>query len=349
MIENDWENFFVKSMDEIFLLGSRDENINEKIHETMININSFLFAIPAFIAQKISQEKSENTNKIESIQEYARKEKFPFFIIKSGFIKKSHKIWFKSNRKRFVAGLMLFVIIISTLYVFYGKNWLADQQNILKERNKEFVRNDLLKTVIETQEILNSTFQEIYELNLFPNKKLQAVSLWEKDFQYDFIQSPLFDMHNLYLTFEYHFIVLRKKSDHIKWEKDFTAKIINIELLDANRLLIVTSDGQINCFNRETGFEIWQKKCDFPQDISDRKNMIHQISLEKFKQLDNSMIVIPNKNSISFMNLMNGELIFKYESENEIKFISEYDMLERSLYLIEGEKIIQIKLDVKLS
>jgi len=348
MIGNRWENYFGKSKDEIFLLGSRDENIKVKIYETLINMNSYFFAIPALIAQKIITESHPQKNKIEFIRELARKEKFPYFIFKSVFIKKSHQIWFKSNQKRFVAGSMLFIIILSTLYVFYGKNWLADKQNILQERNKDFVRNELQKKVIETQEILNSTFQEIYELNLFPNKKMNINSLWEKDFEYTFINPPLFDMHNLYLTFEDHFIVLKKKSDTIKWEQHFKGKIINTELLDANRLLIISSDGKITCFNRETGFVIWEKDCDFHKEIQDRKNMIHQISIEKFKQLDNSMIIVPDTRSISFINLMNGETISKYETENEINYISEYDIFERSLYLIEGEKVIQIRLDVKL-
>lgn len=344
VIGKEWRH----SEDELFLLGIKDENFSVKVYEVEFEKNSYFVAIPAHLAKELAEFESRPKKILSQIQLLAQKEIFPYYIIKAkpNLLVPSKK-GYKKLRIRITAAMMLIIIILSTLYVFYGKNWLSDQQNLLRMKNQEFVRNELLEKVITAQEVMNQTLQEVYQLEIFPNQKLELQEATSYQTNDEITYQPLFDMHSLYLVSHDKVFSIRKKIGNLKWERQFDTQIRNMMLIDANRLLIITMDKNLYCLNRETGYQIWQKNSEYEYFSSDSGKKMFQISVNRFKQLESSLILIPGVNKITVINNINGAVISEYQFEKEIQYISEFDLIERSLFIIQQNQIKQIRLEIK--
>ena len=253
------------------------------------------------------------------------------------------------SKKRIIAFIMAIIIIATVAYVFYGKNWLAEQQYIQRQKNSEFLKNELMQKMLDiekqSQEVFNEILNLSYDIELFQKQKISLKKTAEREFDVDLIQMPYFDFKNIYLISSNKLFVLSKDLETIKWKKKFKEKLINIELLDANRVLVLTEQRKAICLYRDTGKEIWVKQL---KTLPIAKfNSIFQISLNKFKQLDRSIIVVFSENEIELIENITGTSLIVYKSENKIDHLSDFDILEKCIYFIEGNKISKLIFDVK--
>lgn len=252
-------------------------------------------------------------------------------------------------KKRIIAVIMAVIIIMTVIYVFYGKNWLAEQQYIQRQRNSEFMKNELMQKMLDiekqSQEVLNEILNLSYDIELFQKQKIKLEKTGERLFETNLIQKPDFDYKNLYLISSNKLFVLSKDLERIKWEKQFGEGLVDIKLLDANRILVLTMQKEAICLNRDNGKEIWVKELKTLPMVRD--NSILQISLNKFKQLDRSIILMFSKNEIELIDNITGTSLTVYESENRIDYLSDFDIMEKCIYFIEGNKISKLVFNVK--
>ena len=345
IIGEKWEHFSVKSANELNLLGSKDKNIPVKIHKISLQKNSYLLAIPSDIAENLIQFKEKPKKLLGQIQLISQKEDFPFFVLKTRpSLTISKKPFLKNFRTRLIAVILLLIIITSTLYVFYGKNWLAEQQYLLQTRNEEFIRNELLEKMVETQETLNQTLQEMYDFELFPNQELEYTEAMTYKFNHTITTKPFFDLRSIYYGSENTLHCVKKNNVELRWQKHFKSSIHQLILVDANRILVILSD-KMKCLNRETGLLLWEKQFKFQEIV--QKPSPYQISLNRFKQLDNSIIFIPQSHGFTLINNLSSEIILQYESDQEINFVSDFDQMEKALYIVQDNTLRQIKIGLK--
>jgi len=249
-----------------------------------------------------------------------------------------------------IAVMMSIIIILSVVYVFYGKNWFADQQHLLKQKNREFRQNELMDTLLKLQEqgqeTLNEIFQQNLELEIFPHQKITMRKNWTQNIPFFPTLKPFFDYKMIYLVSDNKIITLKKKTQKKCWEIILMNKIVNLELLDANRLLLILENREILCLNRDSGETIWTKKCDIEINRPEEPKTAFQISLDKFKRLDSSLILLHSKDSVTLLNTIKGDSIFTYRSDTKIDLISDFDLLEKCIYIIENKRISKISIDV---
>jgi len=253
------------------------------------------------------------------------------------------------TKKRIIAFLMALIILTTVAYVFFGKNWLAEQQYIQRQKNSEFLKNELMQKMLDiekqSQEVLNEILHLSYDIELFQKQKIKLEKTAEKVFETNLIQIPYYDYKSIYLISLNQLYVLSKDLERIKWNKIFKEELIDIELLDANRILVLTKQKKAICLNRDTGKEIWVKQLEtFP--IS-KKSSIFQISLNKFKQLDSSIILMSSENKIELIENITGNTLVVYNSENKIDHLSDFDILEKCIYFIESNKLSKLVFEVK--
>lgn len=253
------------------------------------------------------------------------------------------------TKKRIIAFIMALIIIITIAYVFFGKNWLAEQQYIQRQRNNEFLKNELMQKMLEIEEQSQELFIELlnlsYDIELFQKQEINLEKTTEIVFDVNIEQKPYFDYKNLYLISYNKLFVLSKDMEKIKWEKKFEEELIDLELLDANRILVLTKQKKAICLNRDTGKEIWVKQLEiFP--IS-KKSSIFQISLNKYKQLDSSIILMFSDDKVELIDNITGNTLIVYNSENIIDHLSDFDILEKCIYFIEGNKLNKLVFNVK--
>ncbi len=253
--------------------------------------------------------------------------------------------------KRVIAVVMALIILLSVLYVFYGKNWLAEQQYLQKQKSSEFMKNELMDKFLEiqeqSQEILNEILNLSYEIEFFPDQEIIFEREWSRKFDFELTKKPYFDHKYIYLVSKNALKVFNKKCEKMKWEKSFVSSIISIELIDANRLLVLTKNERILCLHRDNGKLAWKIDSGYIPDDLQEKYTLFQISLDKYKRLDSSVILMLSKNKISLLNNINGKTLSTYIAEEEIRFISDFDILEKCIYIVEGENFSKIGLKVK--
>jgi len=350
-IGNDWKNLAVKSKSELFLLGAKDENIVTKIHKFKLEKGEFFFAIPSTKAEELKNIGINSSSLNENIRSLYKNDKFPYCILNSGNIQIPKKrVWFKNIRTRIIAVIMSIIIILSVVYVFYGKNWFADQQHILKQKNREFRQNELMDTFLKLQEqgqeTLNEIFKQNLELEIFPHQKIMMQKVWTHNVPFFPTLKPFFDYKMIYLISDNKILTLKKKSQKKCWEKTLKNKVTEFELLDANRLLIILENQEILCLNRDSGDMIWTKKYDFEIDQAEKSKNAFQISLDKYKRLGSSIILLHSKETVALLNTTKGDSIFTYRSDTKIDLISDFDLLEKCIYIIENKRISKISIEV---
>ena len=255
----------------------------------------------------------------------------------------------RKTKKRIIAIIMALIILMTVAYVFYGKNWLAEQQYIQKQRNSDYLRNELMQKMLDiekqSQEVLNEILNLSYDIEIFQKQKIELEKTAENSFDASLIQKPYFDFKNLYLISSNKLYVLSKDFTQMKWEKQYSEGLVDIELLDANRILILTKQNKAICLTRDTGKEIWSKQLNTLQEREG--NSIFQISLNKYKQLDRSVILTFSENEIELIDNITGNSLATYNSEFKIDHVSNFDVLEKCIYLIENNSIRKIEFKVK--
>ena len=253
------------------------------------------------------------------------------------------------TKKRIIAFIMALIILMTVAYVFYGKNWLAEQQYLQRQRNSEFLKNELMQKMLDiekqSQEVLNEILNLTYDIDLFQKQQIELEKTDERLFEINLVQKPYFDYKSIYLIAFDQLFVISKDLERIKWNKLFEEELIDIKLLDANRILVITKQKKAICLNRDTGKEIWVKQLEtFP---FSKESSIFQISLNKYKQLDSSIILMFSNNQIELIDSITGNTLIIYHSENKIDHLSNFDILEKCIYFIEGNKISKLIFKVK--
>lgn len=346
-----WENYFVKSKKELSLLGVEEKDIYVKIHKRELADDSLFFVIPSKIAQGFDTNSLTKDKVKEELHKLSKKHRFPYCIIHNrNFVKKKTSSFFQNLHNRIIAVVLLIIVILATLYVFFGKNWLDEQQLMMKKKNREFIQNDLMQNLVETQKevnnIIEKIFQNKYQFSLFPNQKIKPEKVAEIELDSKIISRPLFDTEFLFINLSDKVIKLDKELHKIVWDINFDSKVIDLQLLDANRLLILLKNQSFICINRLSQEIIWEKSVKTEFTETQHKFSSYQISLNQYKRLDNSVIFIPTKKSLQFYNNISGDSLFVYQAEDYIDFVSDFDIMTRSFYLVMNKKLIKIRLNV---
>ncbi|MDY6916182.1 MAG: hypothetical protein SVM86_07700 [Candidatus Cloacimonadota bacterium] len=328
-----WDNFKVKSRKDLFLLGSRDEDIPVKIHRVKLQENEYFFCLDSITAEKMQEIGFNHLSLKENLTEHYKKEPFPYFIIEAenSSNEKKRKIW-HDKRLRILTIFIALAIIISALYVNFGKNYLAVQQNILKYK------------ISENQK---SLLEFAADISLYPHQSITLKKDWEKLFPKGIHYAPLCDMKNIYISSQNELMVYRKISDELRWSKKFQHKIVGIELLDANRILVITDSNDLVCLNRDLGSIVWENKIKHKISEQITNRSFFQISFKDFRQLTGSIFLVYSNNNLKIIDVITGQNITSYEFSEKIKYVSSFDLLEKCLYVVEGDKLSKLVLDVK--
>ena len=75
-----WENFSIKTKEDLFLLGSRDEDIHVKLYRTEMDKDSLFITIPSIVVENLKTN-MDCSNLRRKIRYMYRKQKFPYVIL----------------------------------------------------------------------------------------------------------------------------------------------------------------------------------------------------------------------------------------------------------------------------
>jgi hypothetical protein len=347
-----WQDLSVKSLSDIQLLGSRDMDIHVKIENFSLRENSYFIAIESKAAIKLQKLGLHSLSINEHLHQIKRKERFGYALLQN-FRQSAHNTspWLRRRRVNQTATIFLVLIILSAVYVYYGKNLLDELFSGLKFRGSEFTRNELKEQFFLLQEQAQDLLKELsrqdmnINIELFPRQVLKLDSDWQIETPIPISDIPLFDYRRIYLTGVHRVFAIDKRGSEIRWENKYQAKVEVLRLVDANRILVYLSDDRLLCLNRDNGEEIWQK--DYQIARGDTwQSSLSQISLNQYRQLDDSVFLMNTGDKLSVAHVKTGELMAEYEHDRKIEFMSEYDQLEKCVYISAGNKLVKINIKV---
>ncbi len=346
----DWENLSVKSLPDIRLLGSQDTDISVKVEQIDFPENSYFIALESTAALKLKELGLHYLSITEHLCQLKESNRFSFVLIKN-WRQSAHNTnrWIRRKRVNKTATILLILIIISAAYVYYGKNLIDDLFNRIKITRTEFTRNDIKQQFFllqeQAQDLLKELSREDMNIEIFPKQVLKMEVDWEIGITASLTNIPCFDYRRIFVSSEQYIYAIDKRDSGIKWERRFDAKVEVLRLVDANRILVSLSDNRLFCLSRDNGEVIWQKNYELHEGQNFR-NSLCQISLNQFRQLDDSIFVTYHGNKLTLAQIRTGEIITEYENAEPIDNISDYDMLEKCIYITVGKKLIKINIKV---
>ncbi|MCB5230404.1 MAG: PQQ-binding-like beta-propeller repeat protein [Candidatus Cloacimonas sp.] len=339
---NNWENFNVKTRAELGLLGAEAKDYHKKIISIDFPHNSTFIAFSADQAYRIDLKEKNDSAITEYFATLFQTEPFPYAILhKQKEVELPKTSWYKAKQFRFSAVLLILMLIFSMYYFFRGNNIVEDKIVTTREQFNLTVSNiDLSKL----QEGINIDLEAL----LTPARNIQLVLEWEKDLSFDGTSKPYYDMRQFYLASKKSLYSLNKRDREILWHLELEEQINSLKILDSNLLLASTNKNLLHCIKRDSGEIVWSAKTAVELTSKDEEYFysIINISLETDRRLNNSVLIVPKSDGLTVVNPLNGDTLANYQSTDKIKFVSEYDILDKSLYLVEGEKLLKIRLDV---
>ncbi len=340
-----WEYFKVKNKKELNLLGYEDRDINVKIIKKEIIGTKRIMIISSEVADRIDP----NNLTTDKASYYLKKryDEMPFlYSIFDVTSHKMQKVVKTTLRKRIkiTLAIMIALIIVSSLYVYFGKNWIQNKQEELKEKNSAYIRDKLLQNLLEKQnqlqEIADQILKKKIPINIFTTTKIGLKKGWELDLPDNIVKKPLFDIKNIYLFSKNKIYAINKLTRKTVWIKVFKDKIKYCELIDANRLIIAGNDS-LFCLKRSDAQILWSDKQHYSI-INSEKTTSLFFALNEYNKLDSGIIAVINKNKLSLLNNITGKIVAEFEFEKDIKSISDYDKIFKCVYVITDNKLIKL-------
>jgi outer membrane protein assembly factor BamB len=113
-------------------------------------------------------------------------------------------------------------------------------------------------------------------------------------------------------------------------------------------MIALTSNNKSYCLKRDTGEIVWSMEEDDFRPVYSPAPAYRpiQISLEMDRRLNTGIILFPQEYGLTLINILNGDTLTHYSTRERISYVSEFDLLEKSIYMIKGNKLYKVRFDI---
>ena len=347
-----WENLAMASREDLMLLGSRDMDIAVKVEQITIPENSYFLVMDSIAAMHLQDLGLHFLSINEHIDQLKEADNFGYIILKHWKQKASSNTpWRRRKRVNRTATILMILIILSAVYVYYGKNLIDDLFNKLKTTRIEFTRNDLKEQFFllqeQAQDLLNKLANEDMNIAIFPQQKIVMEADWEIAITNNFSTNLCFDYRSVYVASDSTLYRIEKRDTEIKWKKSFDSKVQVLRLVDANRILVSLANDRLVSLNLNQEYKDlkWEEKYQISGESNSQKGFC-LINLNQYRQLDDSVFLIYEDKRLTLYKVRSGKEITVFDNDAKIDNISEYDILDQCIYITSGNKLRKINIKV---
>lgn len=342
---NRWKEYNQQIENEIQMLGSKIENVELCVIEQKLSKHDIILAVLYKIAHQFNTNKTSRFSYIKQFNEFATKNNAPMLMIE---IIKELSLGPSIEKKKFhlsarnVGISMVILAIIAALYAFFGKNLGEDYMYTGKEILKQKSNKIDFDKIDEKFSIATKLFlPQVYQ----PKLKNE----WEMALPFTVSHPPLFDYENIYLIKDNKIFCLTKTSKEISWVQKFNFPIPYVKLLGNKYLLVDYGDNQFFCLNKDNGKIVWarQSKQHIDSVVVNEIDKPIFIDYGRDRRLQYLYFITKDDEDILLFNCENGKIVDRFAMKNKIKFISDYDYITKSIYVVIDNKLICLKLEIK--
>jgi hypothetical protein len=345
-----WDNFHVKSKNDLFLLGSIEDNIHVKVLQTELKPGMYLVCLPSTHTDAFGLQIANGVVPLQHLSNLYSVAAFPYFTLGAD-IKRSNKKKSLFRRKKFRITLLVAVLLItvSILYVKQGNNFVQEYISRMRLLFKHQNRIQLTHVLDNATPKLEKQIKQIERVAMAPARAIGLKSEIFADLSYSITAEPQWDIDNIYLINHNRLIAFDKKTHAVKWEKQFGNELLFIKKTEDKSLLVMEKNKQIILI-RNDGKEAWnnssiqyKETLEYPS----KYTTPYEITYQEDARLNGSVLVFKAIDLIYIVNSLTGEMISKYRFSEPINFISSYDPLDHCFYLVIDRSIVKLTLDIK--
>ena len=352
-----WENFHIKSAESLNLLGYIQNDIPVSIIKHKVKLGEQIVISHSDIAKNI-----EANNYAELLQKLNKFKSHSIILKRKKYIDNSNINFLNQKRNIIVASFFIIITIAVLVYSWRGNNSFADRIEIQKEINKDYKKNSLMErvqtTIIDVQKAIEkrdnskdikmlehfqNSLETLSEMLISPARSIELTDSKQFSINEKITAPPYFDLKHIYLIANKSIKVISKKKMELVNTINISG-VVSMKLLDANLLQAQTEDKMI-CINRHTTEVLWEHKLK-TQQYKKFNNSVN-ISVMDDRRLSSSISIVYDKNQISILNDMNGKKLFSVILKKDIVFISSYDNIEKSLYIVVDNGLLKMDLEIR--
>ncbi|MFO7660011.1 MAG: hypothetical protein R6V77_03780 [Candidatus Cloacimonadaceae bacterium] len=340
-----WNNFHVKSLDEMQLLGLSENDISVKPKRIILPENQYLIALPSVFADQLMQMNfdyaSINTLLISMFEE----SNGCYLLLES---KSKLSIVKRSRIKPFQISAFIIIILtlLALLYMQFGNRWFEStgrKMKILLTSKSSLTMEQIPQYLNIESETLKRQLEKIERFANLPARQIRLNQIWQTDLNFLITANPAFDTKNIYIASDNNLMAFNKNTKKLEWKQDFAVNVKGIKIIRNN--LIVFLDNQMMVCLRNGDNISWSKP-------TDDRILVRQafapleLSNDEDPRINGSILLVPSEKGIYIHDVNSGDKITEILFDKKLQFLSEYDAYDNCFYAVVADGVHCISLDI---
>lgn len=347
-VGSQWEHFHVKSMEDLSLLGQQETDIKVRIDKLTLGPKDKFIAISSQWGKLILEQKISAYAISDNILSWDEEASFPYALLSFESMPKKYS---NNNSSRLRTSLIILIalIIIATVYTLFGNRFLEVEYQRFKTlfRSKTDITTIPLRIKIQSP-AFEQGLERIEKMAFAPARDIRFKLGWEKPLEDIVTISPSFDIEHVYLASNMTVRAISKADRHVDWSHTFDDVIQRIQVTSNDNLLIHTMKGKLY-YCKSNGEQIWKEDVGNDSTAVGKDDCLDPIEIgyDADPRLNSSIVIIPGKYKIQAINLANGQILSEIVLSWPISYISGYDEMKSCFYVITGNKLLQLDMQIK--
>lgn len=344
-IGRSWTNFHVKTLEEMTLLGTSEEDITFKVKRFLLPDNNRFIALPSIFADKLTSLVIDNDTIDTVMQSVFNDTEACYFTLLS---KPKLVIQRRPRIRRYQISALVIILIsaLAVLYMQFGNRWLESSGRkiklMLSSKSTLTVEQIPSYLNIQSDKIIRQ-LEKIEQIANIPARNIKLEKSWQTNLDFLITATPSFDLKNIYIVSDDKLMAFDKSTKKLQWKTSFDADIREVSVVRNNVIAILSNQQLIGLKNGEK--VAWKKS--FTDKMPVRQSLFpFEISNEIDPRINNSILVIPADRGIYIYDANSGNLLSSYNFEKRLQYLSQYDAFNNCFYAVVADGIQCIELNV---
>lgn len=327
-----WKNYHVQSMDKLSLFGQAEEDIRVRPQRLALSEQESLILLPGQLAVKVFESGTETGSLPPLIESFAARPGSLWLILKNiPPAKPARKR--KLTKWQISALVLILATILAVVYMAFGNRIL----DVLFHRARVEVNSGPVRQL--TRDLISNVGKVVNS----PARKIELEIPWSAELPFEVSAVPVFHLDSIFLTSGTKLIAYNKKGHTELWQKDFQRQIAVVRTVQ-NGLVVCLATSEILGLDFK-GEELWHRELANPVSAQSPA-CVREITENEDKRVDSSITVIASERAVSVLDSQSGDLMSELQLTDQLKYLSDYDMLDFCFYAVVNRTIHCIRLKI---
>lgn len=338
-----WQNYHVKSLKQLKLLGLDSDEIKVKIQKVVISERQYLLVLPGPLTRKLFDDNFDPDSVKVLLDSMNQSLDAPWLLLANEpeLVKTKKR---RINRLHFATFALIFFTILAILYVIFGNRFFEGiwhNMRTLFQNNKPISIQEIPdKLKIENDKIRGYLEQALKS----PLRDVEIKLSWNTDLPYQVTVAPCFDLENIYIAGGKFLMAYNKKNQRsLNWKKEFDANVLGISNINGN-ILVSLEDSRVYNINSK-GEEQWLQNMDGQVKLYHSLKPI-ELSNQDNPRIDGSIIILPFEHGIMVLDALSGETMHGITFKEKLQYLSQYDSFQSCFYAVVQDAILCLDLKI---